>query len=108
MKIMPLGVLSLFLMTSSFSAFADKIIVTGEPVELEQSGDTYVVPSTLKPSQEGFYYVKIGGKVNACYLSTQPALVKLTPENVAVKIQDEKVTWSCYPLDPTYFVVPNR
>lgn len=106
MKGIFLSVASGLLMISSISAFADKITVTGEPIILEQNGDTYSVPAGIKQSDAGYYYVKIGDKVNACYLTTQPALAKLTPENIMVKIQDEKVTWSCYPLDPTYFVVP--
>jgi hypothetical protein len=108
MKSILTGIVSVVIITSSITAFADKITVTGEPIMLEQNGDYYTAPSTLTPSNGGYYYVKIGEKINACYLTTQPSLVKLTPENVVVKVQNEKVTWSCYPLDPEYFAVTTK
>ncbi|TAL61702.1 MAG: hypothetical protein EPN84_07560 [Legionella sp.] len=99
------GIVSLVLITASFTVLADKITITGQPVILQQDGDYYTAPTTITPSNNGYYYVKIGDKMNACSLTTQPALVKLTPENVVVKVQNEKVTWSCYALDPEYFTI---
>ena len=105
MKYIVPSILASVLMASSITSFADKITITGQPAILEQNGEYYTVPSTATPSTSGAYYVKIGDKMNACYLKIQPALAKLTPQNVVVKVQDQTTTWSCYELDPNYFVV---
>lgn len=89
---------------ASGSAFAEKIVITGQPITLQRQGEVYVAPETYKPSPN-YQYVVIDGKERACFLDVRPDLVNLDVVSINVQAGAEKATWNCYATDPTYFVI---
>lgn len=104
MKNIILKPLALCFMVFSASAFADKVVINGEPLVLEKRGEIYVVPDTYKVTKD-YQYVVIDGTKRACYLDKRPDFVNLDVVSINVQVGGEKGTWNCYSLDPTYFVV---
>ena len=104
MKTLVLKVSFLCLMMLSFSSFADKVMLTGQPVVLEQKGDMYVVPATYKSTTD-YNYVTIGGKNRVCYLEKQPALASLDVMTVNVDVGGTTAAWNCYEYSADYFDV---
>jgi len=88
----------------SASAFADKIIITGQPIVLERQGDFYVAPKnyTVNPN---YQYVLIDGKERACFLDARPDFVNLDVVSINVQVGTERATWNCYTPDTTYFEI---
>jgi hypothetical protein len=93
-----------FLVVFSANAFAEKIIITGQPITLEKQGNFYVTPKTYKLSQN-YQYVIVDGKERACFLDKKPDLVNIDVVSIDVQVGDQKATWNCYSPDPTYFVI---
>ncbi len=98
------GFVSAVLMALSIPAFADKIIITGEPITLEQRGQVYYLPNNYTTTT-GYYYIAIDGTQRVCYLEKQPALNALDLSLVSVNVNGQQVEWNCYSLDETYFTV---
>ncbi len=88
----------------SGTAFAEKVVISGEPVVLEKQGDMYMVPGTYKARQD-YQYVVIDGTKRACFLDKRPDFANLDVVSINVKVTGETATWNCYSIDPTYFVV---
>jgi hypothetical protein len=97
-----LGLTSALLVAFNISAFAEKIVVTGNPVVLTKSGDYYTVPADFTPTGD-YYYVTVDGANKVCYAQEQATLTSLTPTTVTVKVSDNQAKWVCYPYDETYF-----
>ena len=104
MKAIMTAVASSLLVLSSISAFADKVMISGSPVVLEENEGVYVVPASYNPTTS-YNYVTIGGTNSVCYADTQPTLAKLTPKTVDVMISGKKVQWTCYNYDDAYFTI---
>ena len=83
---------------------ADKVVITGSPVVLEQRGDVYYVPGDYK-STETYHYVTIGGTNRVCFAEAQPSLASLDLVLVDVQVGGERVKWNCYQYDTTHFEV---
>lgn len=90
------------LMLLSFMTFGAKIIVTGEPIVLEQRDNVYYPPQTFVPSTS-YTYVSIGGKTKVCYLNPQTALTEMGMVTINVEVQGNVTTWNCYDYNTTYF-----
>jgi hypothetical protein len=90
------------LMLLSFSSFADKISVRGEPVALAKIGDVYYVPDTFTTSTQ-YNYVTLNNEKKICYGKPQPNLSALNVEVINVNIRGFKSQWTCYNYDETYF-----
>jgi hypothetical protein len=90
----------------SANAFAEKIVIIGEPITLQRQGEMYVVPETYRPTQN-YQYVNIDGTKRACFLDRRPDFVNLDVVSINVLIGSQRATWNCYSLDPTYFVIQN-
>nr|MBN5937158.1 hypothetical protein [Legionella anisa] len=86
-------------------SYAEKIIITGQPIILEKQGDIYYVPSDYQFSKT-YYYVSVNGKRQVCYIDKQPELSALDTSTLQVSYSGSSVTWVCYPLDPNYFESP--
>ncbi|MCS5711558.1 hypothetical protein [Candidatus Berkiella aquae] len=92
------------LIAFSASAFAEKLIITGEPVILEKQGDLYVVPETYKVA-DNYQFAVIDGTKRACFLEKKADFASLNVVTINVKVGGQQATWNCYPLDTTYFEV---
>ncbi len=104
MKAILTAVASSLLVLSSASAFADKVVISGSPVVLEEKEGVYMVPDTYTAT--GTYnYVTIGGTNSVCYADAQPTLTKLTPKTVDVMVAGKKASWTCYNYDDAYFTI---
>ncbi|WP_174223914.1 hypothetical protein [Legionella bozemanae] len=90
-----------------FSAvsYAEKIIITGQPIILEKQGDVYYVPSDYK-STTSYYYVSVNGVRQVCYIDKQPELSALNTSTLEVNYNGSSLSWVCYPLDTNYFETP--
>lgn len=89
----------------SVNAFAEKIIITGQPYMLQKQGDFYVVPDTAYKATLPYQYVTVEGKQRACFLDRRPDFVNLDVVSINVQVGGQPATWNCYATDPTYFVV---
>ena len=88
----------------SASAFANKLVITGEPLALEKRGETYIVPETYN-SALPYQYVTVEGQQRACFLDKRPDFGSLDVQSLNVQIGSQTATWNCYTTDPTYFTV---
>lgn len=103
MKITAYTMSFLILLGFSVSAFAEKVIITGAPVILEQQGNVYSVP---QPTTSTTYnYVTVGGREHVCYGEVQPAFEQLSPQVINVEVGSHQVQWTCYPYNDAYFTV---
>ncbi|RAP37995.1 hypothetical protein B1207_03125 [Legionella quinlivanii] len=101
MKIITIAFAALAMLFSAAS-FADKVVITGSPVVLEQKGDVYYVPESYSATTD-YNYVTIGGTNRVCYLQQQPTLASLNNEVINVEVGGKQVQWTCYAYDETYF-----
>lgn len=100
--------LGLAITTLSMSAFADKIVVSGDPIMLEKQGDVYVTPSTTTvTTTEDRYFFTVDNRKQVCYREVQPALASVDLGVIGVKLGTDTVNLHCYSYSPEYFVVPN-
>ncbi|KTD11325.1 hypothetical protein [Legionella jamestowniensis] len=104
MKAIMLSVCSFLLLILSIPSWADKVVISGSPVVLEQRGDVYYVPDTYSASTT-YHYVTVGGVNKVCYAEAQPNLASLNTQIIDVEVGGSKVQWTCYPYDETYFTV---
>ncbi len=95
---------TLGLMALSFPLFADKVVITGEPVTLEQQGSVYVTPKGYV-SKTSYHYVNVDGTKRVCYLEKQTTLTSLDPVVLDVTVDGHSAKWTCYSFDETYFEV---
>ncbi len=84
---------------------SDKIVLAGEPVVLERNGNTYVAPSNLTMTSEGYYYVNVNNRTRVCYVSEQPTLTNLNFLVLNVSIGGNTQRLVCYTASPDYFVI---
>lgn len=96
--------ISLILMVLCGPTFAEKIIITGKPVTLEQRGTVYYAPQDYSAATN-YHYVTMGGTQRVCFLEKQPSLSSLNLVMVNVNVNGQSVQWNCYPFNETYFEV---
>lgn len=90
----------------SFSAFADKIIISGKPVAITQSGTVYMVPTTSTyTTSSDYYYVTMGNEQRVCYREAQPSLASIGLMDISLRIGSDTVAVHCYTYSPDYFTV---
>lgn len=105
MKAMTFNLSFLLLMLLSFASFAaDRIVITGEPVVLEQRGDVYMVPAGHTFTTD-YRYVTVDGSHRVCYVEQQPALATLNMVTLNVEIGGSPVVWHCYEYSPQFFTI---
>jgi hypothetical protein len=91
------------LMVASAAVFADKIVIKGAPVILQENQGVYVAPNDFNATGD-YYYVTVAGSNRVCYLAEQPTFT-IKPVPISVRLGEKNVTWQCYEVDPTYFEV---
>ncbi|WP_419418960.1 hypothetical protein ACNVED_10445 [Legionella sp. D16C41] len=109
------NIISLIILGISFSAFAaDRIVITGEPVVLQQSGSGNAVVYTLPAdtastatttTATNYHYVTVNGTNRVCYASTQPNLANVDMVTINVTTNGTTSPWYCYAADTTVFDV---
>lgn len=99
-----LCIVPLIMAVINFPAFADKIVIQGAPVVLEQQGDVYYLPKDYT-NTVGYYYVTLGVSKKICYLEAQPALASLDKSMVKVNVNGTEVEWNCYALNDVFFEI---
>ncbi|KTC78017.1 hypothetical protein [Legionella brunensis] len=104
MKTIILGICSFFLLIFSLPSLADKVVISGAPVVLEQRGELFYAPETYTTSTT-YHYVTVGGVNKVCYAEAQPSLASLNTQVIDVELGGKKIQWTCYPYDETYFTV---
>lgn len=91
-------------MLFSMSASADKVIITGSPVVVNEEAGVYV-PTTTVTTGRDYYYFTVGGAQRICYQEVNPTLSTLTANPFQVRINNQVVTLQCYDYSPDYFVI---
>ncbi|KTD69099.1 hypothetical protein Lste_2257 [Legionella steelei] len=86
-------------------SYADKILITGQPVILEKQGTVYYLPTDYKATTS-YYYVTVEGGKRVCYIEKQPTLTSLNASTLEVNYNGSTLTWVCYPFDTNYFETP--
>lgn len=86
-----------------YSTYANKIIVTGYPVFLDDRNRIYYVPDTFVTSVEA-NFVTLDGTKQVCYYYPQPKLNALNRKTVEVVIRGNMTQWICYQYDENYFI----
>ncbi|MGQ3890035.1 hypothetical protein ACQUW5_13520 [Legionella sp. CNM-1927-20] len=106
------NIISLIVLGVSFSASAaDRVVITGEPIVLQQSGSgdaiVYTLPAdaavTTTSSATTYHYVTVNGTNRVCYTSTQPNLGNIDMVTINVSVGGTTVPWYCYAADTTVF-----
>ena len=103
MKNLFLGAVGSLAMIFSLSANAEKIIIHGDPVLLEERSGMYYVPPSYQPST--YQYVTVDNTRRVCYEEEQPNLVGLDLLLINVDIGGTTTSWNCYYYDPDHFVI---
>lgn len=98
------NLLSLLLLGISLSSFADKVMITGNPVVMDQNGNVYSLPANYT-STTTYHYVTIGGTNRVCYLDKQPDLGNLDMITINVASEGKTVAWDCYAYDASVFEI---
>ncbi len=104
------NIISLLVLGVSFSASAaDRVVITGEPVVLQQSGTGDAVVYTLPADAAAtattttYHYVTVNGTNRVCYSSTQPNLGNIDMVTINVSVNGTTMPWYCYAADTTVF-----
>lgn len=105
MKALIKGLAACALMLFSITAFADKIIIQGEPIVVEQQGDVYVAPSATTITTTDHYFFTVNNVKRVCYREVQPALANVDLIVMQFKIGHDVVKLHCYTYSPDYFVI---
>lgn len=90
----------------SANAYADKIVIGGEPTVIQKEGDVYVVPSTVSTTSTAPYFFSVNNTKQVCYKEVQPALAKVDLGILRFKMGNDTVSMHCYTYSPDYFEVP--
>ena len=86
----------------SASVLADRIVVSGQPVSLEQRGETYYYPANTAAPSGDYRYVTVGNNNNVCYMQDNPA-IGVNSSLLNVDVGGATQSWHCYPAADTYF-----
>lgn len=97
------GLLLLVLMVSC-SVFADRILISGKPVELIPHPGYYTFPVTQQGTKE-YYFVKLNDVLRVCYLIKKPELAKLDRLILVLDVDGKKFPWQCYQYNSRVFEI---
>lgn len=97
------SIIAVSLIACSGYAFADKIIIKGEPITVEKRGEVYYMPDSYRPTGD-YYYITTEGTKRVCYKEKQ-ANINLEISPFDVEMGGKHYTWTCYNYDTTYFEV---
>jgi hypothetical protein len=104
MKGLVIATVSACLLATSMASFANKIVITGKPIVLEQRGNIYYLPSGYTDTNTGYYYVTAGTTNSVCYLEKNPAITAES-STLTVDVNGKTVTWNCYAYNPEFFEI---
>jgi hypothetical protein len=92
------------LLIFSSVVFAEKILITGKPVELEVNKGNYTFPDTYIDRNKGYHYILLMRIERVCFLREISSLENL--DKISILIVDDKRTlpWTCYRYNPNFFV----
>ena len=99
--------LSLLLIIFSITASAERVLVTGSPVLLEQRDGVYYYPEGVEETttSPGYYYYTVNGTNKVCYETEQPTYSTVDAGVVTVNYTGGNRTLHCYTPDSAYFDV---
>ena len=96
-------ILALFLALIGFSAFCERILITGKPVTLQLHPGYFTFPLMYTDRNLGYYFVTITGTNRVCYLKPQPQLAGLDAIQIIIEKNGLKLPWNCYQESPNFF-----
>ncbi|WP_133128289.1 hypothetical protein [Legionella nagasakiensis] len=98
-------IVSMVLIFFSLSAWSEKIVVHGKPVELQQHLGFFTFPDTYTHYRQGYHFVTFTGADRVCYIQEKPELVSLDMVRIVIEEEGKKINWNCYKFDPRFFEV---
>jgi hypothetical protein len=97
------GVVALFLVLFSMTAFCDRIVISGKPVVLDLHVGYFTFPSSYTDSNLGYHYVSLTGINRVCYLTIQRDLNTLDMVQIVIEENGVKLPWNCYQYNSRFF-----
>ena len=94
---------ALLLSLLSLNSFAGKILVTGEPLEIEVNRDVYTFPDTYTERNKDLHFLTIMGIERVCFLKQMPQLESLDAISINILEHNRKLPWICYKFDSRFF-----
>lgn len=109
MKTIFLSLGASILMIFSLNAFSEtvtKMTISGVPVVVTKSGNTYMLPGTTTyTTTSDYYYIDVNGEKQVCYRNVQSTFAGINPVDLSLKIGNDEVSVKCYTYSPDYFIV---
>lgn len=99
MKVM----LAILLSLLSINCLANKILVTGAPIDIEVAQGEYTFPDSYIDDGKTMHFLSIMNIERVCFLGKQTALASLDMITVEIRGKQRKLAWDCYKFDPRYF-----
>jgi hypothetical protein len=99
------GVVALFFVLFSLTAFCDRIVISGKPALLNLHPGYFTFPSSYTDSHLGYHYVTLTGINRVCYLKTQPDLSALDMVQIVIEENGVKLPWNCYQYNSRFFEI---
>lgn len=105
MKKLIFGLVLSTLTIASFAIVAAPIIISGQPVILQNQNGVYYYPTGVVPDvNAGYYYYTVGDTNKVCYLYEPEGLqINSTPLRVVLNGTEQEL--NCYDVNPQYFIV---
>ncbi|STX29453.1 Uncharacterised protein [Legionella beliardensis] len=110
------NIISLIILGFGCSVFAaatttttEKVVITGEPIVLQQTGSgdavMYTLPADAVSTTTTYHYVTVNGTNRVCYSSAQPNLGNIDMVTINVSSGGTTSPWYCYAADTTVFEI---
>ena len=101
-KLIMMSILGTILILFSFTAYADKIVISGKPALLDYHPGFFTLPSSYMETN-GYRYVTLSNDDRVCFLRPKKELSSLDMFSIIIEEKGDKFKWFCYKFDPNFF-----
>jgi len=88
----------------SLPGFAEKILLTNDPVILIPEENYYRFPPNYSPSHS-YHFINISGENRVCFIAEQEELGSLDLLRIYIVQYDKKFLFYCYRYNPNFFEI---
>ncbi len=104
MKGVLINFVTIILLVINGQSWANKIIITGKPIDLIPNGLSYSFPRDAIVSHQ-MNYVKVGGEERICFVIPPPELASLDVLPLYIDRDNQQLIWYCYRYDVRFFEI---
>ena len=101
-KLIIMSILSTIIILFSYSAYADKIIISGKPTQLEYHPGFFTLPSDYMETN-GYRYITLSNDDRVCFMRPKNELASLDMFSIMIEEKGDQIKWFCYEYDPNFF-----